>query len=301
MMQHKTKFFALGFAALIGTLLPLQQAEAHAVAGDRIFPATMAIDDPGVSDELTLPQIGVVDAKNEDGEDRWLTTTSSEFSKRITPNFGVSLEDAYVHQQGGPSGFDNLGIGLKYQALVNPEHEFMLSAGLNSDIGSTGSHRIGERHSAFTPALFVGKGFGDLPDAYDWAKPFALTGTAGAEFPATGDEAQAAQYGFTIQYSLPYMQQHVKDIGLPAPFSGLIPIVEFAFETPYDRGAHKTTGTIDPGVIWTGDEFQYGVEAIVPVNDTTGRGIGAQFQVHAYLDDIFPHGIGQPIFGGGAE
>jgi hypothetical protein len=30
-------------------------ADAHAVCGDRIFPATLAIDDPGVTDELALP------------------------------------------------------------------------------------------------------------------------------------------------------------------------------------------------------------------------------------------------------
>jgi len=288
-------------AALLALGLVPQLAEAHAVAGDRVFPATLAIDDPGVSDEMTLPQVSVFKAKDEDGNDNWLTTAGTEYSKRVTENFGVSLEDSYVHEQGGPSGFDNLGIGLKYQALVNPQHEFMLSVGLDSDIGSSGSHLIGERHSAFTPAVFVGKGFGDLPDEDDWAKPFAITGTAGVELPATGEEPQALHYGFTLQYSLPYMQQHVKDIGLGAFAAGLTPIVEFAFDTPYDRGEHKTTGTINPGVIWTGQAMQYGLEAIVPVTDATGRGVGAVAQVHFYLDDLFPHGIGKPVFGDAAE
>lgn len=283
--------------ALVALCLPPRLAEAHARAGDRVFPATLAIDDPGVSDELTLPQVSAFKAQDEDGEDHWLTAAGGEYSKRITENFGVSLEDAYVHEQGGPSGFDNLGIGLKYQAIVNAEHEFMLSAGLDSDIGSSGSHLIGERHTAFTPAIFAGKGFGDLPDDYDWAKPFAVTGTAGVELPATGDDAQALEYGFTIQYSLPYMQQHVKDIGLGGFAAGLTPIVEFAFETPYDRGEHKTTGTVNPGVIWTGQSMQYGLEAILPVTDATGRGIGAVAQVHFYLDDLFPQGLGKPLFG----
>jgi hypothetical protein len=50
-----------------------------------------------------------------------------------------------------------------------------------------------------------------------------------------------------------YLQQHVKDIGLKAPFDHLIPLVEFAMSTPLNRGVDKlTTGTINPGVIWSG-------------------------------------------------
>ncbi len=31
-----------------------------------------------------------------------------------------------------------------------------------------------------------------------------------------------------IEYNLPYLQQHVKDIGLPRPFRDMIPLVEFS-------------------------------------------------------------------------
>jgi copper resistance protein C len=57
-------------------------------------------------------------------------------------------------------------------------------------------------------------------------------------------------YGFTVQYSLQYLQSYVQDIGLPAPFNRMIPLVEFAFQTPLegdDRG--KTTWTVNPGII----------------------------------------------------
>ena len=42
-------------SAIAVAFLAHSQAEAHAVCGNRIFPATLAIDDPGVSDELALP------------------------------------------------------------------------------------------------------------------------------------------------------------------------------------------------------------------------------------------------------
>ena len=41
-------------AATSSLLLIPSLASAHAIAGDRVFPATMAIDDPGVGDEANL-------------------------------------------------------------------------------------------------------------------------------------------------------------------------------------------------------------------------------------------------------
>jgi hypothetical protein len=282
--------------AIAWLLYPTHPASAHAIAGDRVFPATIAIDDPGVSDEMTLPQISTFKQRNDDGSTSWNTDAAAEYDKRITQDLAISINEDYDHIQGQGSGWDNLGVGLKYQALTNAEHEFMMSVGVDSGIGRTGSQLIGNRHSDFTPALFVGKGFGDLPDSVDWLKPFALTGTAGVDLPADGTDPQALEYGFTMQYSLPYLQQHVKDIGLPKPIDGFVPLVEFAYESPYDRGEHTTTGTINPGVIWMGSTMQVGLEAIVPMNNASGSGVGAVAQVHFFLDDLFPHSIGKPIF-----
>ena len=41
----------------VAAALWLSPAFAHAVCGDRIFPATLGIDDPGVGDELALPTL----------------------------------------------------------------------------------------------------------------------------------------------------------------------------------------------------------------------------------------------------
>jgi hypothetical protein len=42
--------------------------------------------------------------------------------------------------------------------------------------------------------------------------------------------------------------------------------------------------------------MQFGLEAVIPVNRESGRGVGVIGQVHFYLDDIFPNTIGKPIF-----
>jgi len=38
--------------------------------------------------------------------------------------------------------------------------------------------------------------------------------------------------------------------------------VEFSFETPTDTGGGATTGTINPGLIWSGQYVQFAAEAV---------------------------------------
>ena len=46
----------------------------------------------------------------------------------------------------------------------NAEHEFVMSVGLNIEWGGSGAQDVGaERFSTYTPTLYFGKGFGDLP------------------------------------------------------------------------------------------------------------------------------------------
>jgi hypothetical protein len=88
------------------------------------------------------------------------------------------------------------------------------------------------------------------------------------------------------------------DVGLAKPFDRMIPLVEVAMTTPFNRGqGGLTTGTVQPGVIWAGQYYQIGAEMIVPINRLSGHGIGGIFQLHFFLDDLFPRSIGRPIFG----
>jgi hypothetical protein len=104
-------------------------------------------------------------------------------------------------------------------------------------------------------------------------------------------------YGFAFEYSLEYLQHHVKDVGLSAPFDRLIPLVEVSFSTAVNRGlGGQTVGTIQPGVIWFGQYVQIGAEAIIPASRLTGHGYGGVVQLHFYLDDLFPNSIGRPLF-----
>jgi hypothetical protein len=281
-------------------------AFAHGFAGSRFFPATLATDDPFVANELSLPTF---EAIRQPGNPPAKTfTLSTDLALRLTPNVGVEVGEAYQLQKSPGrrlrTGFNNLEVGGKYQFFVNPEHETILSLGLDAEIGGTGRRSIGaDRFSTVTPTLFFGKGFGDLPDSLWALRPLALTGVAGVSFPTQAsvrdEEVERVpnhlEWGFALEYSLIYLQTQVKDVGLRAPFDRLIPLVEFAMETPLNRGRTPTTGTINPGVIWSGRYFQVGVEAVIPVNAHTGHNVGVLAQLHFYLDDVFPRLFKQPL------
>jgi hypothetical protein len=75
-------------------------------------------------------------------------------------------------------------------------------------------------------------------------------------------------------------------------------VVELSVSSPTGAHGGRTTGTINPGLIWSGQYIQLAAEAIVPVNRASGHGVGFIGQLHFYIDDLFPHSLGRPIFGG---
>ena len=297
------------------------RAYAHGFAGARFFPATLSTDDPFVSDELSLPTVSTIRTPENGGTRE--TDISVDISKRITPEFAIGIGDTFTalnpHEGPAVNGFGNLELGGKYQLLKNGVHEAIVSIGLGVEVGGTGGRSVGaDSFSTWTPGIFFGKGFGDLPTELAFLKPFALTGQIGIAIPTSAStrsvtvDAQTGEreieierhpdvieWGFALEYSVIYLQSQVKDIGLRAPFDRLIPLVEFAFESPVNRGAQgQTTGTINPGIIWAGKYFQLGVEAVVPINERTGNNVGVIAQLHFFIDDLFPHSLGRPLFGG---
>jgi hypothetical protein len=295
------------------SLVACQNVHAHGFVGDRFFPATISIDDPFVADELSLPTVSAF--KN--GDNVREADVSFEFSKRITEHFGVSVGQTWTHLKPGATGFQNLETAFKYQLFTDAKSEFVLSAGLELEWANTGAKGAGaENFNSYSPQIFFGKGFGDLPEEVNLLRPFAITGQAAYAIPGRGKTVNFTNawdtdreielnprnlnWGFTLQYSLPYLNSHVQAIEGPGAefLRRLIPLVEGSFTTPASNlsGHQVTTGTINPGVIWSGQWTQFGVEAMIPVNRESGRGVGVIAQAHFYLDDIFPSTIGKPLF-----
>lgn len=319
--QHKLALASMMAGA--SALVAMPPALSHAIVGDRVFPVTLAIDDPGVADEVSLPTF--TRFKNADGTIE--TDIAAEFDKRITENFSLSVSGTWSRVKPGGDGFQNLELGAKYLLFANAPHEFMLSVGVNVEWGGTGAKKVGaEDFSTITPAVFFGKGFGDLPDTMMWLKPVALTGEIGVAFPdpwkktnlnfdtTSCDTSMTSSgicgvdieidhhtiflnWGLSLQYSLPYLNEHVRQIDGPEILRHLIPVVEASFQSPIanNRG-DRTTGTVNPGIIYSADTYQIAVEAMIPVNKASGKHVGVIAQVHFFLDDIFPNTLGKPLF-----
>ena len=225
----------------------------HGFEGDRFFPPTIQTDDPFATDELNLPTISIFNNPAGDGSPKTREIDiSSEFDKEIFPGFALGIVGSYtvLQPKGGPqvSGWDNISMSAKYELLHSPAHEFIFSVGAELEFGGSGRFSLVNNYSTISPNIYFGKGFGDLPDSVKFLKPLAITGQFAEDFPVRSLDSNVFEWGFALEYSLPYLQEHVKDVGLGRPFRDMIPLVEFSMQTLENRGSGGTTGTINPGV-----------------------------------------------------
>ena len=215
---------AVFLAALV---VSSNNAFSHGFAGNRFFPATLSTDDPFVSDELSLPTVSSIVTPDEGGTRD--TELSVEIAKRITPDFGIEAGETFLvlhpHGERSVSSFGNVELGAKYEFFENDEHESILSLGLGAEVGGTGSKRVGANtFSTWTPALFFGKGLGDLPQSVSLLRPLAVTGVISVAIPTSASTRTSSineetgeteldierhpsvlQYGFAVEYSLIYL------------------------------------------------------------------------------------------------
>lgn len=289
-------------------------ASAHVVAGDRVFPVTLTFDDPGVSDEASFPAIAYTQSSGPTQE----VDLGFEYDKTITPDTALIFNYGYdiVHTDGSTQkGFESLFITGKWQTYTNAPHEFVVSLGVIRELGDTGSKNIDDEYGSTSPAFYFGKGLGDLPIGV--LRPLAVTGELTYTFPDKGlkttsitdpqtglmslqynnGASQSWSGGLSIQYSIPYLQSQVKNIGLTGVFSNLIPIVEFTWSSATSSPSQQPTmWTAAPGVIYLASWGEIGVEALIPMNRVTGTHVGVVGLVHFFFDDLFPNTIGKPIF-----
>ena len=186
-------------------------------------------------------------------------------------------------------GWDNFALSLKYQFYQNAEREAIVSAGVDWDIGHSGSARVGaEPFSTVTPALFFGKGFGDLPESARFLRPFALTGQLGISIPSRtststvnddGDaghraESEQPHLGLRarVQHSLPAIVREGHGLGRAVQSDDSDRRVQFLDGAQPWARAEPPARSI-PGILWAGQSVQLGIEAVIPVN---ARELGAR-------------------------
>jgi hypothetical protein len=327
-MSHKVSLACAGAIAAASTLAGIGPAFSHTIVGNRVFPATLAIDDPGVNDEFALPTFSYF--ANPDNSNEF--DFNVFWQKTITYDLSFSIADTFTHLTnalkadgtiGTINGWKTLRTQLKYVPYQNAEHEFIVSVAGQVAWGETGNDSIApDQFSDLTVKGFFGKGFGDLP--CEWLRPFAVTGEIDYTWSThpidvTGVDQfgnvlfsrtpTVLTYGATLQYSLLYMNAFVHEV--PPFFRNLIPTVEFVAATPVSNigpsvpgatiGTHETLATVQPGVFYIGRlgpvSFELGAEAVIPINHASGRHVGAMAILDFFFDDMFPDSLGKPLFG----
>jgi hypothetical protein len=300
-------------------LLATSSEASAAYVGDRFFPSTLATTVPTPADFYNPPYFVRLPDTTTTTPTTHEIDIPTTYSRLVTRDLSVFFTETFRVlddvNKGTRTGFDNFVIGAQYQLYANPEHQFVFTVGGTAAIGGTGSSQIGAASfSTLTPTFYIGKGFGDLPDSLAWLRPLTVSATVAVAVPTesgslttTTPPAGATtlsetinpkilQLGFALEYSLVTNQYTgANRTGTRYP-EGWVPLVEFTTSTPLNGpNAGRTTGTVNPGVIWVNRYLQVGVEAIIPIDAHSGRDVGARAQAHLYLPAIFPDL--KPIFG----
>jgi hypothetical protein len=268
-------------------------APAYTAAGDRIFPALILLPQVAPADEFYLP---FSTEPVPGGRD---TNQSAVFAKTLTERLGIQVEEGYDWEQrnGMPTatGWQNLQTTVKYLVALDPEHEALLSVGVNREWGGSGTSRIDNPKGATTPTVYVARGFGDA--AMPLLRPFAVEGTFGYQVSDALPRPDKLETGIAIEYSLPYLESKVSPVALPAWLAATTPIVETFLSTPtrYIRGGGETATTIGPGLSYAGEGWELAIEALVPATRAAGTGLGVTAQLHLALDFLLPDSLGKPL------
>lgn len=274
-------------------------AQAHVVCGDRVFPTTLTMDDPGVSDEMSLPTITLIPTPSNESNDY-----GYEWDKTITEDLGFAVNGDYLVNSSPTqttSGWDNITVTLKDQhpCIEHHEHqELVWSLGVVRKMPGTGSTQLVnsgaiQNVGSTAPTFYIGKGLGALHDQY--LRPLAVTGEVSRVFSDTPSvSASSWSYAGSLQYSMPYLQQHIKALHAPQWVTRMTPIVEVSMNSPDDG---TPTGTIAPGVLYDSNNWQLGAEALVPANGATRQtqGTGFIIQFHVFLDTFYKSWFGKPM------
>lgn len=302
-MSHSARpaAYALAGAALAVAALTPHVVEAHGFAGKRFFPATLTFDDPFPADEFDLQYSSIPNAAGEEGDPVDLKMLDFEFAKTIISGFALSVGSAYVDSKFADGsrqhGFDNVAVSAKLLGGVHPERESVWSYGLDVDLGGTSSHGVGETFTVYSPAIFFGQGFGNLFAPSSYLRPLAVTGQLAVNVPDDSNQPTSLGSNFSLQYSLTYLESAVRGTGMPQFLRDSLLLVEMPLTTCLNEGCDgEVTGSVNPGIIFFNSVGQLSVEAIIPVNNRTGDSVGALLQLHLYLDDLFPHSLGRPLF-----
>ena len=302
-------------------VLHTSTASAHGIAGNRYFPGTLTFDDPAVADELFMPLYDHLDHPTREGGQATDDAFSVTFLRLLTPRLAIGGDATWLRRGRDEfsmrTGFGGAHLLIKGLVYENDPHETLISASFIWGIGGFGTKAVGGYGpNILQPSITFGKGFGDLPDTFKWLRPFAITGALAPEFPINGrtmtllydpssgqshygylHNPDIVQWALAVEFSTLYLTSRFNG-GTPKeePLNQLVPLIEFPVNTTITGGNFTNAATMNPGFSYVGVVYQVAVEAIIPLNNQGGHGVGVTAGLEFFLDDLAPRLFARPVF-----
>ena len=279
--------------------LTVSSASAHGVVGDYIFLEPLVAEDPTPANEFDVVQ----PEWRRSAEGRSFSI-GTELEKVLgadaqgLPRFSASVGTSWQYNSPieGPNtdGFDNLEMAAKYAFWIVPEHELLLSCAVSLQL-PTGSPAIEEQqHTSLGPELLWEKALGDLPNRplLKYLRPFGFQGGV-SYLPALGGHTNhLLSANQVIEYSLPYLNNNVRDLGLKSPLRNLFLFTEFNYSQLIEGPSGETFPSIvmTPGVAYVGYRFELSIGTQLALNsasvpDTHAAVLGL---IDIFYDSIIP-------------
>ncbi len=303
--------FAL-FAALM-THAPATWA--HGTVGDYTFLEPIVADDANPKNEFDILKPGWVRAA--DGREfslgfsleKTLVAAPESYSNGMPGGGLLSLEigsewlDRSPKEGPEATGFNDLELLPKWAFLTIPEHEFRLSIGAKFVLPAGNPSVEDQNHTQLGPEFLWAKGWGDLPNRglLKYLRPFGFQGDFGY-IPALGGRAWHEMFADNvIEYSLPYLSNNVRDIGLEWPLRNMYLYSEFNYDQLITGPPGQTFPQIliTPGIAFMNYYVELSVatqfalnNATVPNNHAAVIGL-----LDLFIDDIFSFTNWTPVHG----
>ncbi|MGH7905600.1 MAG: hypothetical protein ACREP6_03140 [Candidatus Binataceae bacterium] len=281
-------------------------AAAHGVVGDYTFLEPLVADDANPKNEFDILRPEWF--RTSDGRqfslgfsfEKTLVPAPESYSNGTAGGGLISIEIGsaynYLSPRQGPSlsGFDDLEILPKWAFLTIPGHEFRLSIGAKFILPTGDPSVEAQNHTQFGPELLWAKGWGDLPNwrFIKYLRPFGFQGDFGY-LPALGGRTYHEMFADNVvEYSLPYLSNYVKDIGLKWPLRNMYLFTEFNYDQLITGPSGQTFPFIvaTPGVAFMNYYLQISVATQLALNNASipGEHTAVLGLLDLFIDDIIP-------------
>ncbi len=281
-------------------------AFAHGTVGDYMFLEPIVADDANPKNELDIlrpEEIWTADGRQFSlgfSFEKVLIPAPESMSNGVPGGGLVSIEigSAWNYlspRTGAPlSGFDDLELLPKWAFLTIPRHEFRLSLGAKFILPTGNPSVEAQNHTQLGPEFLWAKGWGDLPNRgpLKYLRPFGFQGDFGY-IPALGGATWHEMFADNvIEYSLPYLSNNVKDIGLEWPLRNMYLYTEFNYDQLITGPSAQTFPQIliTPGLVFMNYYVELSVATQFALNRATVHNNHAAVigLLDLFIDDIFP-------------